>query len=455
MKKYIAGVLILAAVFLAASCALYNGGADETGSVSMNFALTPGAKAVTDNQVRVWVYSNNALIRNKAAGTLYFSGTLTDGKGSVSIDNLPPGSGYRIVVAAGKVDGDTFDTTRFGTSVLFNMSAGLDVEVSLDLIELAMNPALSDLDVKSVVPVFGGIAASTASKIYGGTGAADMTAAATAPTGTTYNSLSTGTDDLSAEVLLVNKSNGIDKISTPGGTASPVANFPDGAPSVLQSGAFNGVYFYQAEREFGGRTIGDLNWFQIDLDIEGMTGRPVMDFVVTQNPTTEAIIGFFATRIVGAMRMGQDFIEADLEDPLQEILDKDSALLKFFGEDLPFIQSFGYIGGANRTLFIGTKNGVYQTTAEFGSAAAIGTATLVEGTKGLNVTKIAKAVLEDNTVLAAYMAETEVVVLKNGLVYLLPFITGMTGEINDVAWKGSKLYVAGAKGLTEIETSTW
>jgi hypothetical protein len=462
MKRFIAGILLFAAVLLAASCAFYTGGTEDTGSVSMNFALTPGTRAVTDDHVRVWVYSNNALIQNRAAGTPYFSGALSAGKGSVTIDGLPPGSGYRIVVAAGTLSGTgVFDTTRFGASGIFNLSAGLEAEVKFPngLIELTMNsaPVLADLNVKSVVSVFGGIAAATSNKIFGGADAAGIAEAATAPTGTVFNSLSIGTEESESEVLLVNKSNGVDKITTPGGTRTAVANFPDGAPSVLQSGAFNGVYFYQAEREFGGRLSGAADWLQIDLDIQGMTGRPVMDFFVTEKPASgivpASVTGFFATRIVGAMRMGQDFIEADLDDPLQEILDGESTLLKFFGADLPLIQAFGYLGGTARTLFLGTKNGVYQTTAEFGTTA-IGPASLVEGTKGLNVTKIAKTTVE-TTVLSAYMSETEVVVLKNNLVYLLPFVNGMTGTINDIAWKGTKLYVAGAKGLAEIETSTW
>jgi hypothetical protein len=420
----------------------------------MNFALTPGTKALDDNQVRVWVYSNNVLIRNKNAGTSYYSGTLKEGKGSVTIENLPPGSGYRIVVAAGKAEGDSFDTTRFGTSETFSMSAGLDVEISLALSELTMNraPDLAGLNVKSVVPVFGGVAASTVTKIFAGGDVESIVEMPYTVSGTTtINSLSIGTDESNAEIVLVNKSNGVDKV-TISQTVSSVASFGSkAAPSVLQSGAFNGVYFYQAEREFGGKTPGLAEWLRIDLDIEGMTGRPVMDFVVTQNPTTESIVGFFATRIVGAMRMGEDFIDSDFgdKDPIEVILDKDSELLQFFGEALPLIQAFGYLGGQERTLFLGTKNGVYRTTAEFGTTA-IGNTTLVPGTKGLNIKKIVT-----NANGAAYMAETEVVVLKDNRVYLLPFVFGMTGAINDVAWNGTKLYVAGANGLAEIETSTF
>ncbi len=434
MKK-ITFALVLAVVLLG-SCAMQSG---EPGTVRMGFNLAASARAGGESltYVRVWVYSDNVLV--KASVDADFHGApLVSGAGTVTISDLPPGNAYRLVAAAGDDNGSSsrFRTLRYGMSPVFAVNGGAETGVAMTLTDIATDYNEVPGGLKGVVVANDDtIYAASAGNLYSGTSLEPDTA--TVWSAGTINSLSLGYDSLSVgDFPLVNTTNGVYDATVP---AVPVLiGGPLAAPGALQSGSFDDVYFFQGEGQFGGLAGEDLTWTTIDLDIQGLTGKPVMDFFVIEN--AGVVSGFFATKIIGAFRMGQDFLDSD---PDFADINKDNPNLTFFGEKLPLIQAFGYTGDASGTLYLGTKNGAYRT-----ATSGLGTVKLVDGTKGINITKLA---VGGGAV--AMLSAKELILLKNSRVFRMPYVVGLVGDLTDLAWRGTKVIVTGSAGIGEIETS--
>lgn len=458
MNKRTYGIVLVFSLVLLGACSLYDAGSGE-GSVSMRFALQRAAGNESASALRVWVYSNNTLIPNSGAD--YYSAGLSNGAGSIKIEGLPAGDNYRLVVAAGTLSGSSFKTERYGMSAAFPVKTGSDTGVSLQLVSLSTDMTPTADALKSVVVTNGGtVTAASDSKLYHGS-----TLASISPTswtlGGSINSVSTGFMSSGSQTfLLVNTSNGVYQDLTGAGTFTRVGNAiapvpKDGQieaePGALQSGSYDGVYFFQGERQFGG-LVGDpttTNWAAVKLDIAGLAGKPVMDFFVL-GTNLDDISGFFATKFVGAFRVGKNFIEG--EPSIDKILDKDNSLFSFFGEDLPLVQAFGFTGDVYKTLYLGTKSGAYRTTvASLSGASALGTTpALVPGTRGINITKI---VVSGNGT-AAMLSAGELVVVKDSKVYRMPFVTGLVGNLTDVAWLDpTTVLVTGTSGIGSVSTA--
>jgi hypothetical protein len=171
-----------------------------------------------------------------------------------------------------------------------------------------------------------------------------------------------------------------------------------------------------------------------------LQGKPILDLLVWKKDQ-DTIFGYFATRVVGAFRVGSSNIEnLKLEDILSG--NKTNSPITFFGESLPLIQAFGYIGGDD--LYLGTKSGVYKTNI---NTPKTSTPLLIEGTKGLDVTKI---VVQETT--EAFLTAKELVILKGSKIYKMPFLTSVVGTLTDVAWKGTDLIVVGTNGICSVPT---
>jgi hypothetical protein len=437
MKKLSFAILIAAA--LLGACSLQTGGSGD-GSVSMRFALAVEDGGGVLSSVRIWVYSDNVLIKNSDSQD-YHSAALSGGSGAVTISDLPPGDAYRLVVAAGAASGERFVTAKYGMSSAFAVRSGVETGVSMTLSDIATAYATEIGALKSVIVEGTTIHAASGSTVYsGGSLGAVETGAASWNTATrgTIHSLSLGSN-FGVPNPLVNTTNGVYAIS--GG--APIGGVLE-APGALQSGSYDDVFFYQGEDQFGGLVETGEDWTVIELDIDGLAGKPVMDFLVLEDGGL--VYGYFATKFVGAFRMGENFIES--EPDIADVLDKSSGLLSFFGEELPLIQAFGNTDDGSGTLYLGTKNGAYRTIVSFGSAAIGSEPVLVPGTRGINITKI---VVSNGVV--AMLSESELVVVKASKVYRMPFVTGLVGTLTDIAWQGTKVIVAGSAGIGEVETS--
>jgi hypothetical protein len=342
------------------------------------------------------------------------------------------------VVAAFKKDGTTI--TAFGTSPLFGVKAGVETGVGIGLQEI--NIAVPSEQIKNLVSVVydestSTITAASGSELYSGGSVTNLSGPDRWPTSNgTINSLNL-TADQSPDVL-VNTTKGIYYKS---GSYVGTSNWGGTPPSVLQSGglATLNTFFYQAEKEIGGY-VGGNEWNRIELDIP-VAGKPILDLLVWQKDQ-DTIYGYFATRVVGAFRVGSSNIEnLKLEDILSGNVN--SSAITFFGESLPLIQAFGYIGGDD--LYLGTKSGVYKTSI---NTQKTNTPLLIEGTKGLDVTKI---VVHEET--EAFLTAKELVILKGSTIYKMPFLTSVVGTLTDVAWKDTDLIVVGTNGICSVPTA--
>ena len=442
MKKNLskAAILLLALglVFFVFSCAIWTGGS-ENGTISLSFSPSSKALITGATEARVWVYSNNVLVPNTANPEGFYSTSIGSGatEATITISDLPPGDSYRIVVAAFK-DGTTTTVTAFGTSPLFGVKAGVETAVGIKLkpIDIASKQIQNLLSV-----VYDGsiITAASNSELYTGSSVTNLSGPAPWPTSTngTINSLNLTADQ--SPVVLVNTTRGIyDQWGSYVGTS----NWGGTPPSVLQSGglATLNTFFYQAEKEIGGY-VGGNEWNRIELDIP-VAGKPILDLLVWQK-NQDTIYGYFATRVVGAFRVGSSNIEnLKLEDILSgNESGNENSPITFFGESLPLIQAFGYIGGDD--LYLGTKSGVYKTSIHTPNNTPL----LIEGTKGLDVTKI---VVQEET--EAFLTAKELVILKGSKIYKMPFLTSVVGTLTDVAWKDTDLIVVGTNGICSVPT---
>ncbi len=468
MKKIILGTII--ALALLGSCMFQSGGGDDKGAVSMSFALAVAKGEVTPTAARIWIYSDNTLIANKAA-TAYYNTALVNGAGSVTIQELPPGNSYRLVVAAGTAseDGTFFTTAKYRMSDVFPIKAGVETSVAMKLDAISTSYTAAP-GMKSVVVTGGSIVAASQSAVYSGSSISTLTSSVWNASNGTINSLSLGyTSSTDTYFPMANTTNGVYTLSEgsatlKGGTIAPVLK--DGkvidSNGALQSGSYDDVFFFQGERQFGGLTGSDTSWTTVKLDFEGISGKPIMDFFVIGDPESETsdVFGFFATKFVGSFRMGKSFINSEDPPEVSDILDRDNSLLSFFGDGIPLIQCFGFTGDSRNTLYLGTKNGAYTTTASFAAGGTgLGvTPTLLAGTKGINITKMVTRLFTTGTDSAtkipavAMLSSSELIVVKGGNLYRMPYVTGLVGTLTDIAWNGTKVVVTGSLGVGEVET---
>jgi hypothetical protein len=427
----------LGLVFFVFSCAIWTGGS-ENGTISLSFSPSSKALGTGATEARVWVYSNNVLVPNTGNPEGYYSTSIGEGAtdATITISDLPPGDSYRIVVAAFKPVGTTTTVTAFGTSELFGVKAGVETAVGIDLQEIKITvPSQQIQNLVSVVYDGSIITAASNSALYTGSSVNLSSQAPWPPSKGTINSLNL-TADPSPDVL-VNTTRGIYYKS---GSYVGTSNWGDTPPSVLQSGGLStlNTFFYQAEKEIGGY-VGGNEWNRIELDIP-VAGKPILDLLVWKKDEN-TIFGYFATRVVGAFRVGSSDIQnLKLEDILSG--NKNSPII-FFGESLPLIQAFGYIG--SEELYLGTKSGVYKTNINVPKNY---TPLLIEGTKGLDVTKI---VVQGTT--EAFLTAKELVILKGSTIYKMPFLTSVVGTLTDVAWEGTDLIVVGTNGICSVPTA--
>jgi len=437
MKKKLSKAAILLSalglVFFVFSCAIWTGGS-ENGTISLSFSPSSKALGTGATEAQVWVYSNNVLVPNTANPEGYYSTSIASGasEATITISDLPPGDSYRIVVAAFKKDGTTTTVTAFGTSPLFGVKAGVETAVGIELKPIVIESQQIQ-NLVSVVYDGSTITAASKSALYTGSSVTDLSGPDPWPTSKgTINSLNLTADP--SPVVLVNTTSGVYR-----GNGNPIGLWKGTPPSVRQSGGLDllNTYFYQAEKEMGG-LVGQGYWNQIPLDIP-VAGKPILDLLVWQGQNT--IYGYFATRVVGAFRVGSSDIQnLKLEDILS--VNEKSPII-FFGESLPLIQAFGYIGGDD--LYLGTKSGVYKTNINVPKNY---TPLLIEGTKGLDVTKI---VVQGTT--EAFLTAKELVILKNSTIYKMPFLTSVVGTLKDVAWKDTDLIVVGTNGICSVRTA--
>ncbi len=448
----------------------------ETGAGKIMLSLKASGRTQVDpvevQYARVYLYADNMNTRvNIGDGAPYAEAALSSSGGSVTIDHVPAGTGYQLVLTLGtKPNGATYVPGSFAGSNTFTVTAGHETEVPLAVVttvstvlntygmEMNYDDGLLGHNVVGVAcePTSFTIAAAERSALYRGVSLPLSSTGGSLPPGATANSVSIGSGE-----FLVNTSSGIVPFDLISGTYGSGTSFPQsGSPTgkITESGynSATATYLYQREGGFGGK-VRTTAWF--DVDLSGGSGLPTLDFAVNGAYGQT----FFATKI-GTFAVSNEVFGAGNNNS-----DYIASYAGFFtikrNDRRLFISSVALDGGGY--LYAGTRSGVYQA-----SAGAVQTAIgikgqlvpgstidlvvdaagqVIPGTAGHPFRKVVGSYL--SSVVAA-ISDTTLVVsgVGNGSTFVLPLAAVALGDVNGIAIDpyGNYLYVAGTEGLTEI-----
>ncbi len=135
-------VVMLAATLLVASC-YWNprGGIGKiTLQIPQSAVRSIGAAQATQagggatETARVYLYNDNMNAQVPiGTGSQYVEATVGTSGGSITLDTVPPGDGYTLVLTLGSYSGTTFVPVQYGQSAPFQVSAGKSTDVSLSM----------------------------------------------------------------------------------------------------------------------------------------------------------------------------------------------------------------------------------------------------------------------------------------------------------------------------------
>ncbi len=312
LKKTVQGALALAIVLVAGSC--YWNPQGGAGKISLNLQSADRAQVdtVTVQYARVYLYNDNMNNRvDIGDGKPYYETTMSSKGGTATVEHVPAGSDYTLVVTLGVKDGSTFVPGQFGLSdTTFDVTAGHKTDVSVSRIttvsaELYTNDpqyALPGQNLVGVATDGSYIAAATSTVAYFlDSGLAPVGSVTPGPR---INSVSfVGASSLLSayDEFWLNTTSGIREFSV---TSGPIViqqnNLPTGpAANVLRSGAYNSgqnavVVYYASDESFGGAfslPVSGATWTEVRFS-ETANSQPVRDFVFTDGP-----IGYFASQV--------------------------------------------------------------------------------------------------------------------------------------------------------------
>ncbi len=500
MKKlFIIATFAVAFALVLNSCSSPMGSSSSSGitftipTSKLTMPTSSAARAISGNEVRLWLYDGTTLYPNGLK--IYWSAPFTPGSNtSVTINGIPDGANYHIVVAVGTLSisltSIDFSPTAFASSDRFSISSGATTNVSLTLKDISKNFVFASLPDAISVEELNGTLYAASNSLTGGTGtvfscAVPLTTNSLANSGSTpglIRSLSEGYSLASTGItpfLLVNTSQGVyqQNPGTPLALVAPVNNNLT-QPDVTWSGAAtwttvtNGVtvpfsvYFYTsssgASFSLGG--LYDANelptsststaaWRTVNVsNLTGIIGNPILDFALTTtgSASSPTIYGFFATRLVGTVRVNSDWLQQTTLQ-LSDLLSNSSSYFTYIGAGMPLVQALGLAPDSvtgTQTLYLGTAGGVY--TIPDATATTLATPVLVNGTQGIDIQRIVTDAAGD----VAFYSPVDLFVLPVGKPLLrLPFVTSTVGIIHDVRWSPSTsgtLYIVGNRGVAQL-----
>ncbi|NNM54534.1 MAG: hypothetical protein HKM05_07410 [Spirochaetales bacterium] len=453
-------------------------------------ASTTSARVIAGNEARLWLYDGTTPYPN--GSQVYWSTPFASGtNASVTINGIPDGANYRIVVAVGtfatSAAGSNFTPTAFATSNRFTIASGSTTSVNLSLKDISASYVFAPLPSAASVEELNGDLYAAANTSTGNTlfyTPTPLTATNLMSAGTTpgvIRSLSEGyTLSGTATVtpfLLVNTAQGvyqppaitgISNLPLSGLVAPTTSTQPDvtwsGAASWQASGVPFSVYFYSSSSgqsfSLGGfydsvdiPTVSNstAQWRTVDVNnLTGINGNPLLDFALTTtgSATSPTVYAFFATRLVGTVRVNSDWLQSP-KIQLSDLLG--GQYFSYVPAGIPLVQALGLAPASlsgTQTLYLGTAGGAYQIADATGTTLT--PPMIVNGTQGIDIRRIVTDAAGD----VAFYSPTELFVQPFGKPLLrLPFVTNSVGVIHDVRWSPSTsgtLYIAGENGLAQL-----
>ncbi len=478
MKKNYIRNFIKTAGFLAAAAAVMFAGCNlrpESGGAVLSLSLDQAGISRTIGEdvdtVRLYLVNENGAYYTFSEGVLYYESAVP---GTIEVE-VPAGS-WTVALELGKqLSNGALLPTDYGVSTLTEISPGVDNNVAITTADtpFAWSEALAGAAFNGVVTIDSGIYVSTSSKLYEGTGTADLEEISPVFNYSEYaiESISQGTffnpTDLlndSRSELWVNTDKGIVPL-WPGGFNYSFQNtqFP-----VVKSGGYfeaqvdadnspsNLTIFYKTPSAFGGlnventidnNDIGSIDpstwaWNNNDDFTSSFTGELVYEFFIHGGYT------YFATKI-GTFRMdnavtgtgGSDFFTSAQEISIAGT--EAGSAIPIYGLDL-------LSTAPSDTVILATQSGVFTATLT-GDDSVISDLQLIPGTAGKTFTQTAAS--DASGTYAAAVSTTGLFIFKKeGSGYIakeFPVYTGLPGAITAVEFKEDShvLVAAGESGV--------
>lgn len=485
----LSALVILPILLLVASC--YWNPQSGDGGLTVNVGSTSRAAAAPSppsvSFARAYLYTDNMNARvDVGDGKPYVETTVQSGGGTISLDHIPAGNGYELVVTLGnKPDGSTYVPAEYGVSPQFDVVAGHETAVHISTLlttqllfaspsTFTYAPEFLGRAVTGVVVALGsdvGVSTSSAGFVGSGGGGPPVTYLSFSPAdGSSVNSISYASLQNGAEYWL-NTSTGIKEFTynANGGFYQQVFNLPPNEPSknVLQSGAYSigsiipayGI-FYQTNSGFSGiyDAVGangpSGTWLDFALP-SSLANRPVPAFAIS----TMNLLTYFATSD-GAFAADNKILTPG--DNNFAWISSNAALFTLSNNQIALnIASFALAAvNSVEDLYIGTNDGLYKTQASnvnslVGTGQSVdltSVATLLPGSSGHAYGKIATAAGATSTYVAA--ASDHVMYLNTGgsgqIIPLQAITLGTFRGVAIVSQTSTYVVVAGSEGLTYI-----
>ena len=448
-----------------------------------NSYLTSSARALGDTSnstARVYLLDSNNAVFPLGEDKEYKESVISSAGTDVNLDNIPAGSGYRVLISIGNLsaDGKFLDVAQYGQSEQVSISSGSIADVNITLKDSPFSKYLKGKEIMGVKinPADNWIYAADSTGLYSGTdpGSMENNRLSLSDTGTSYEvqSLSigkviSGTSIIEDQVWL-----NTDKGILPYNGSSFNTNFSknlSGVTKILDSGALDVSIdtpavsiFYQVDGGLGGVYVTDStkdtpkvwDWLNIDLS-DIISGQPVSSFYITDN------YAYFATKL-GAFRLSADIITTYNGNDIPDLMDyADFFSVTDSKGEIPIISLAGYTSGSDAYLVIGTERGAYTVKLTESDPenvfATTATPELVNGTAGYNITKIA---VTSSASYIAMLSDRDLFISNGSAVTHYPFNSGLPGTLTDSGLPGkltdftwfndTELLISGTEGLVSI-----
>jgi len=442
---------------------------------------TSSARALGDTSnstARVYLLDSNNAVFPLGESTEYKESPISSTGKDVTLDNIPAGSGYRVLISIGSLtDGIFLNVTQYGQSEPVSISSGSTADVNIILKSSPFSEYLKGKEIMGVKinPTDNQVYAAGPDSLYKGTDPGSMESKPLPPADPSYEvqSLSIGKVISGTGIIdqvWLNTNKGILPYDGSSFNTNFSKNLIAGSDvTILDSGALDlsitapvVSVFYQIDGGLGGvyitdstkDTPGEWNWLNIDLS-DVISGQPVSGFYITDN------YAYFATKL-GAFRLSAEIIKAynDNVTNIPDLMDyADFFSVTDSKGEIPIVSLAGYTSGSDVYLVIGTERGAYTVKlTESGTDVFAATAApeLVNGTAGYNITKIAAL---DATHIAL-LSDRDLFISNGSTVTHYPFNSGLPGtltpsgkpgKLTDLTWFNStELLISGTEGLVGI-----
>jgi len=472
MKKAIIFIVLALSVVLLVSCYWVSG--LNSGSVRLDLSAL-ASKGLGDRYARIWLVTNDKIY--PLAQDEEYVQKLIPGweEVSVTLEDIPAGQSYRVWLAIVDQEAGRFFTYVWGESGSFEISPGDEVLVTFTTTKLydSQNkifcpiadsdgdPTLMNKSLKDVEVFSGIVHATDGAKLYEISSfnwdpwSPSLTLnSIDAPGGQVINSVSTGINDFVSSALVLDTNTDIIPYNGDLGY-NPTITANMSSVSILDSasGDYGGgkVVLFRKTDGWGG-TYADFDFANpTEWKWLNRSSGKVFDFVVSQDGSGFA---YFAAP-TGAFRFSGDYLYTTFFEAPPNLDD----YIEGFEAPAPIL-SLGLINPDGEVLLMGTEDGAYEVWTTSGPEV-IGTPSLVDGTQGYRILKIATLYDWPNffPTYAAFLSDAYLFVRDPFAadILMFPLCAGLPGRITGMAWyhlAGTPDYylvVAGSEGLAYIK----